>query len=92
MKDTRPEVIKFQLIDRVGNILMHGEIDNSEVSHHDDRNRTTSRTIYRVFSDKFLGGCKEFEDTAEIFAACGGCAIQPEMFQLPADTRQLGLF
>lgn len=56
---------------------MHGEIDNN---------------IYRVFSDQFLGGYKEFENTADLFAACGGCAIQPEMFQLPVDTRQLGLF
>ena len=69
-------VTPFQLVDRVGKVLAHGEIDGK---------------LYRVFSDEFLGGYKEFADTAELFAACGGCAIQPEMFQSPADPRQLTL-
>ena len=69
-------VTQFDLVDGVGNVLAHGEIDGE---------------IYRVFSDEFMGGYKEFADTAEIFAACGGCAIQPEMFQSPADPRQLTL-
>lgn len=97
-------ITKFRLVDRVGNTIAHGEID-SEVSPHDESDREggshegtsslsprTSRDIYRVFSDQFLGGCREFKDTAEIFAACGGCAIQPEMFQTPAGARQWTLF
>ena len=48
-------VTPFQLVDRVGKVLAHGEIDGK---------------LYRVFSDEFLGGYKEFADTAELFAAC----------------------
>ena len=69
-------VTPFELIDRVGKILEHGEIDGK---------------LYRVFSDEFLGGYKEFEDTAALFAAYGGCAIQPEIFQSCAEPRQLTL-
>ena len=69
-------VTQFDLVDPTGKIVARGEIDGD---------------IYRVFSDAFLGGYKEFQDTAEVFAAYKGCAIQPEMFQSPADTRQLTL-
>lgn len=69
-------ITQFELIDSVGKVLARGEIDGD---------------IYRVFSQEFLGGYKEFKDTAEIFARWQGCAIQPEMFQTPADTRQLTL-
>ena len=68
---------KFQLLDRAGSLLAHGERDGD---------------IYRVFSQEFLGGYKAFKDTTAVFAASVGCAIQPEMFQTPADTRQLNLF
>ena len=70
-------VTKFQLTDREGNIVAHGEIDGD---------------IYRVFDDAYLGGYEEFKDTTALFAVFEGCAIQPEMFQTPEDTRQLTLF
>ncbi|MDE0423522.1 MAG: hypothetical protein OXN25_01500 [Candidatus Poribacteria bacterium] len=70
-------VTQFQLVDRAGNIVAHGEIDGD---------------IYRVFDKVFLGGYIEFKDTAELFAAYAGCAIQPEMFQTCADTLQMTLF
>lgn len=58
-------VTRFQLIDRQGKTVANGEIDGD---------------IYRVFSELFLGGYKEFKDTAEMFRVFEGCAIQPEMF------------
>lgn len=70
-------VTQFQLVDRAGNIVAHGEIDGD---------------IYRVFDEALLGGQKDFKDTAAIFAVYPGCAIQPEMFQTAADTRQMTLF
>ena len=70
-------VTRFQLIDRTGNTVARGEIDGD---------------IHRVFSDALLGGCQEFRDTTEVFAVFPGCAIQPELFESAADTRQLGLF
>ena len=68
------KVTEFSLLDDVGDTIARGEIDGD---------------IYRVFSERFIGGYKEFEDTAEMFRECGGCAIQPEMFQTCARTRQL---
>lgn len=70
-------VTQFLIVDRRGNIVAHGEIDGN---------------IYRVFDEALLGGQKDFKDTAEIFEAYTGCAIQPEMFQTAADTRQMTLF
>ena len=70
-------VTQFQLVDRSGNIVAHGEIDNE---------------IYRVFDKVFVGGYIEFKDTEAVFAAYAGCAIQPELFQSCADTRQMALF
>ena len=68
------QVTEFSLLDAMGTPIARGEIDGD---------------IYRVFSEVFIGGYKEFEDTAEMFRECGGCAIQPEMFQTRARTRQL---
>ena len=70
------QVTGFLLLDATGTPIARGEIDGD---------------IYRVFSEGFIGGYKEFEDTAEMFRECGGCAIQPEMFQTRARTRQLTL-
>ena len=70
-------VTQFQLVDRAGNIVAHGEIDGD---------------IYRVFDKVFLGGYIDFKDTEALFAAYVGCAMQPEMFQTCADTRQMALF
>ena len=70
-------VTQFQLVASCGNIVAHGEIDGE---------------IYRVFDEAFLGGYIEFKDTTALFAAYAGCAIQPEMFQTCADTRQMTLF
>ena len=70
-------VTKFQLIDSEGKVLADGEIENG---------------IYRVFSSEFSNGYAEFENLDDLFATCGGNAIQPEMFSSPASTRQLGLF
>ena len=70
-------VTQFQLVNPSGNIVAHGEIDDG---------------IYRVFDKVFVGGYIEFKDTDAVFAAYAGCAIQPEMFQTCADTRQMALF
>ena len=70
-------VTKFQLLDAAGETLADGEIDNG---------------IYRLFSKQYPAGYEEFEDLAEMLATSGGVAIQPELFQTPAGTQQLGLF
>ncbi|MCY3743606.1 MAG: hypothetical protein OXH00_21545 [Candidatus Poribacteria bacterium] len=70
-------VTKFQLINKEGKVLADGEIEND---------------VYRVFSAQFPNGYKEFKHLEDIYAECGGNAIQPEMFCSPASTRQLGLF
>lgn len=70
-------ITKFHLVDGSGNVLGEGEIENG---------------VYRLFSDAFSNGYEEFKTLEEMFAACGGIAIQPQMFQTPARTRQLGLF
>ena len=70
-------ITQFHLVDREGNIVARGEIDGD---------------IYRLFDDAFVGGnYTEFMDTTDLFSVYEGCAIQPEMFQTPADTRQLSL-
>lgn len=68
------QVTEFSLLDATGTPIARGEFDGD---------------IYRVFAEGFVGGYKEFEDIAEMFRECGGCAIQPEMFQTRARTRQL---
>ena len=70
-------VTKFQLIDSEGKVLADGEIENG---------------IYRVFSSEFSNGYAEFENLDDMFAKCGGVAIQPMLFESPARTRQLDLF
>lgn len=70
-------ITQFRLVDREGTVLAHGEIDGD---------------IYRLFSDRFLGGYKEFENLKDMFAECGGNAIQPELFESPARARQLRVF
>ena len=70
-------VTKFQLIDSEGKVLADGEIENG---------------IYRVFSSEFPNGYAEFENLEDMFAKCGGVAIQPMLFESPARTRQLDLF
>lgn len=67
-------ITEFQLMSSDGKVLAYGEIDND---------------IYRLFSDDFPTGYKEFETLEEMFAVCGGVAIQPKMFETPARTRQL---
>ena len=69
-------VTEFQLIDNVGNVIAHGEIDND---------------IYRLFSNDAPAEYEEFEKIEDMFAKSGGASIQPMMFQTPARTRQLNL-
>ena len=69
-------ITQFQLLDDVGEVIGEGEIEND---------------MYRLFSAEFPNGYKEFKTLEAMFAACGGVAIQPWMFQTPARTRQLGL-
>lgn len=71
-------ITKFHLVDGVGKVLGEGE--------------ETASGVYRFFSDAFANGYKEFETLEEMFAECGGIAIQPQMFQTPARPRQLDLF
>lgn len=68
-------VTKFQLVDRVGKVIGEGEIENG---------------VYRLFSSHFPNGYEEYKTLEAMFAQCGGVAIQPQMFQTPARTRQLG--
>lgn len=71
-------ITKFHLVDGMGKVLGEGEIENGN--------------LYRFFSTEFPNGYKAFKTLEEMFAACGGIAIQPQMFPSPARTRQLGLF
>ena len=70
-------VTEFQLMDSNGNVIGHGEIDGE---------------IYRVFASKSSAECEEFESLEEMYAACGGVAIQPMMFETQARTRQISMF
>ena len=91
-------ITEFHLLDDVGKVIGEGEIENGEVSGKASHEVTaslsprTSRDVYRLFSDEFPNGYKEFETPEAMFAQCGGKAIQPKMFPTPARTRQLGLF
>ena len=69
-------VTEFELIDAAGKVLARGEIDNG---------------IYRLFSEKNQSEYQEFETLELMFAASGGVAIQPWLFETPARTRQLYL-
>lgn len=71
-------ITKFRLVDRDGKVLGEGE--------------ETAEGVYRFFSAEFINGYKEFKTLEEMFATCGGIAIQPQLFPSPARTRQLGLF
>ena len=70
-------ITEFQLMTAEGKVLAHGEIDNG---------------IYRVFSNKNPTEYQEFDTLRELYATCGGVAIQPSLFQTPARTRQLDMF
>lgn len=70
-------ITQFRLVDNVGKTIGEGEIEND---------------VYRLFSAHFPNGYEEYKTLKAMFAASGGCAIQPQMFQTPARTRQLGLF
>ena len=70
-------VTEFQLMDAVGKIIANGEIDGE---------------IYRVFSSESSTDCEEFETLEDMYAACGGVAIQPMMFETQARTRQMSIF
>ncbi len=70
-------VTQFQLVDSEGKIIAVGEIDNG---------------MHRVFYPDFPNGYAEFEELEDMFAKCGGVAIQPMLFETPARTRQLDLF
>ena len=70
-------VTQFQLMDDSGTVLAHGEIDGD---------------IYRVFSSESSTECEEFESLEDMYAKCGGVAIQPMMFETPARTRQISMF
>ena len=70
-------ITKFHLVDGIGKVLGEGEIENG---------------VYRFFSAEFPNGYKEFKTLEAMFEECRGVAIQPQMFQTPARTRQLGLF
>ncbi len=70
-------VTRFKLINAEGETIALGEIDGG---------------VYRVFVDDGMIDHKEFNTLQEMLTACGGMTIQEEMFQMPARTRQLGLF
>lgn len=70
-------VREFEVIGIQGQRLMTGEIDKG---------------IYRVFSDKFECGYREFSTLSELLTACEGAAIQPALFKTAAQPRQLSLF
>ena len=70
-------VTEFQLMDAVGKVIANGEIDGD---------------IYRVFSSESSAECEEFESLEDMYAKCGGVAIQPMMFDTQARTRQISMF
>lgn len=69
-------VTEFQLMSGDGKVLAYGEIDGK---------------IYRVFADRQSSECQEFESLPDLYAACGGVAIQPSLFETAARARQLNL-
>ena len=74
-------VNQFQLVSGEGKVLAHGEIDGE-----------TGSETYRVFSREAPNEFQEFSTLEDMFATCGGVAIQPSLFDTPARTRQLGMF
>ena len=70
-------VTEFQLMDAAGKVIANGEIDGE---------------IYRVFSSESSTDCEEFETLEDMYAKCGGVAIQPMMFETQARTRQISMF
>lgn len=69
-------VREFQLMDRAGKVIGHGEIDGD---------------VYRLFSQAVATQCEEFESLEAMLAASGGAGIQPALFDSPARPRQLNL-
>ena len=74
-------VNQFQLVSGEGKVLAHGEIDGE-----------TGSETYRVFSREAPNEYQEFSTLEDMFATCGGVAIQPMLFETPARTRQPNLF
>ena len=68
---------EFEVVGTQGQRLMSGEIDKG---------------VYRIFSDKFECGYKEFDSLSDLLIACEGVAIQPALFETEAQPRQLSLF
>lgn len=69
-------VKEFQLLDSVGKVIGHGEIDGG---------------VYRLFSQDFPNQFEEFKSLEAMFAASNGTGIQPALFDSPARPRQLNL-
>ena len=70
-------VKEFQLLNGVGKVIGHGEIDGD---------------VYRLFSqDSVPNEYEEFESLEALFTASGGTGIQPALFDSPARPRQLNL-
>ena len=69
-------VKEFQLMDEVGKVIGHGEIDGD---------------VYRLFSQADSNQYEEFESLKDLFAASKGTGIQPALFDSPARPRQLNL-
>ena len=69
-------VTEFQLMDRSGNVIGHGEIEG---------------TRYRLFSRTDPNACQEFESLEAMFASTDGVGVQPALFDSLARPRQLDL-
>jgi len=69
-------VREFQLMDRAGNVIGHGEIDGD---------------VYRLFSEAVATQYEEFQSLEALLAASGSTGIQPALFDSPARPRQLNL-
>ncbi|MDE0016827.1 MAG: hypothetical protein OXU51_11610 [Candidatus Poribacteria bacterium] len=69
-------VKEFQLMDSVGKVIGHGEIDGD---------------VYRLFSKAVPTQYEEFESLGALLTASGGTGIQPALFDSPARPRQLNL-
>lgn len=70
-------VKEFQLLDEVGKVIGHGEIDGD---------------VYRLFSQADSNQYEEFGSLKALFAASNGTGIQPALFDSSARPRQLNLF
>lgn len=69
-------VKEFQLMDKIGKVIGHGEIDGD---------------VYRLFSQSVPTQYEEFESLEALLAATNGTSIQPALFDSPARPRQLNL-